>query len=65
LKGISGKINFYCPADNRKDFSSPIQVGADGTQFIPSQKIKTGRYQLQIDWQANGIGYWNEGILNI
>lgn len=65
LKGISGKINLYCPADNRKDMSMPIQVGTDGTQFIPSQKIHTGRYQLQIDWQANGIGYWNEGTLNI
>lgn len=65
MKGVSGKINFYCPADNRKDFSTPIQVGADGTQFISNRKIKAGRYQLQIDWQANGIGYWNEGILNI
>lgn len=65
IKGISGKINLYCPADNRKDMSVPIQVGSDGTQFIPSQKIHTGRYQLQIDWQANGIGYWNEGTLNI
>jgi hypothetical protein len=65
IKGVSGTINFYCPSDNRKDFKVKIQPDPSGIQLIPMQKIPAGRYQIQIDWQANGVEYWNEGTVNI
>jgi len=65
MKGISGQIYFYCPSDNRKDFKLDIQSSKSGSQFISTQKIPAGRYQLKIDWQANGVSYWNEGTVNI
>lgn len=64
-KEISGEINFYCPSDNRKDFKIKIQPDKSGSQFISTQKAPAGRYQIQIDWQANGVSYWNEGTVNI
>lgn len=65
MKGVSGEINFYCPSDNRKDFKLSVQPDPSGSQFISTQKIPAGRYQIQIDWKANGVGYWNEGTINI
>lgn len=64
LKGVKGKITFYCPADNRKDMSLAISADAHNRQFIPTDRIATGRYQIQFDWQANGTPYWSEGIVN-
>lgn len=65
MKGISGQIHFYCPSDNRKDFKIKVQPNQSGIQFIPTQKTPSGRYKIQIDWQANDVAYWNEGIVNI
>ncbi|MEZ4904912.1 MAG: FixH family protein [Spirosomataceae bacterium] len=61
LKGISGIVYFYCPADNSKDFKVNIQPDGTNSQFISTQKAAKGRYKMQIDWQANDKGYWNEG----
>lgn len=65
LKNISGFIYFYCPSDNRKDFKLPVKTDLQLIQHIPTQNIPSGRYRIQFDWQANGTGYWNEGIINI
>ncbi|WP_428659128.1 FixH family protein [Runella sp.] len=65
LKNISGVIYFYCPSDNRKDFKVKIQPNSQFSQHIPTQTVRAGRYRIQFDWQANGVGYWNEGILNL
>jgi hypothetical protein len=63
LKGIEGKINLYCPSDNRKDFSVAITPNAQHQQLIPAAKIATGRYQIQFDWTHNGTTYWNDGTI--
>jgi len=65
LKDISGTIHFYCPSDNRKDFKVQIQTNGVNGQFISTQKAAAGRYKIQIDWQANGVAYWNEGIISL
>ncbi len=62
---IHGKVYFYCPSDNRKDISFPITTDENMQQVIPFSKLSPGRYQIQIDWKANGETYWNEGIVNI
>ncbi len=64
LKNLSGTIHFYCPSDNRKDFKLAVQPDLQHTQLIPIQNIPAGRYRIQFDWQANGVLYWNEGIVN-
>jgi len=63
IKGIRGKGRFYCPSDNRKDFSFDIEPDAQYQQLIPSNQIPEGRFQIQFDWQANGITYWHEGVI--
>lgn len=65
MKGVSGEVNFYCPSDKGKDFKVTIQPDASGSQFVSTQKAAAGRYKMQIDWQAKGVGYWNEGIINL
>lgn len=63
--GISGKIKLYCPADNGKDTEFSVQPDSTLQQLIPASKLRAGRYQLQIDWQADTATYWNEGVIVI
>ena len=65
LQGITGTINFYCPTDNRKDFSVAIAPDSHNQQVVSMAKNATGRYKLQFDWEASGKAYWNEGVVMI
>lgn len=64
-RNLTGEIRLYCPADNTKDVSFPIEPDAAGVQLIPIENIKNGRYQLQLDWAKDGSTFWNEGVINI
>jgi hypothetical protein len=59
---ISGKINLYCPSNDKNDRSFVIN-STDNEQFIPFSKIPQARYKVQIDWTCGGITYWNEGVI--
>ncbi len=60
---ISGKVKFFCPVDAKKDISFPIEADADGKQVIALDQVKNGRYKLQINWEANGLEYYKEGVI--
>ncbi|MFA7472603.1 MAG: FixH family protein [Spirosomataceae bacterium] len=62
---IGGNVILYCPSDNRKDRSFPIQLGENHTLRIPKTDLEPGRYRLQVDWSVNEVTYWHEGVINI
>jgi hypothetical protein len=62
---ITGKVKFYCPSDNRKDKEFAINPAADLSQLIPATQLASGRYKLQVEWQADSTTYWNEGAIVI
>ena len=64
-KGISGNIILYCPADNRKDATFPISLDSEAVQKIPRSEIEKGRFHLQVDWAADQVTYWDEGMISI
>ncbi len=61
---ISGRINMYCPSDNRNDRHFAIQAN-NGRQTVALSEIPAGRYKIQIDWQGGSETYWNEGVVVI
>jgi hypothetical protein len=60
---ISGKVQFFCPIDAKKDISFQIETDPNGKQTIALDQVKTGRYKLQISWEANGLEYYKEGVI--
>jgi hypothetical protein len=60
---ISGKVQFFCPVDAKKDISFQIETDPNGKQTIALDQVKTGRYKLQISWEANGLEYYKEGVI--
>ncbi|WAC14075.1 FixH family protein [Dyadobacter pollutisoli] len=61
-KSISGKINLYCPSNDKNDRSFAI-ASTNNEQFIPFSNIPQGRYKVQFDWKSGETTYWNEGVI--
>jgi hypothetical protein len=61
---LSGTIKLYCPANDRNDREFAVNA-TGGMQIIPLAQVPAGRYKVQIDWQADGTSYWNEGVARI
>lgn len=65
MKNIKADILFYCPSNSDKDFSVCIAPGADGSYNLRSEKFEKGTYNMQVNWSAGGITYYNEGAIHI
>src|SRR4051812_22656910 len=52
-KQVTGKINLYCPSNDKNDRHFLISSKND-RQFIKSTDIPAGTYKLQIDWKSGG-----------
>lgn len=63
--GLSGKVHFYCPANNLKDSKFEVGADTDHRQLIPLASLKPGRYLIQIDWKNGETAYWNEGVITV
>lgn len=54
---ITGIVHIYRPSDQALDFEQDILLDENYTMTIPLYKLKTGKYELIIEWQANGQPY--------
>ncbi len=57
---LSGKINFYRPSDSQKDISFKIGANSKNLQLFSTRNLLVGKYIVQIEWQYNGIEYYQE-----
>jgi hypothetical protein len=62
---IIGKIYFYRPANDKKDFVINIKPDTASIQNIPINKFDKGMWKIKIDWSAKNNNYYNEKILMI
>lgn len=60
-----GKIHFYCPANSHNDRRIQLKPDAQKTARIALASLPTGHYNFQIDWEAGGQTYWNEGKVDV
>jgi hypothetical protein len=56
----SGEIHFYSPVEEKRDLTLKVQPDSSYLQKVELSTLKTGRYQLKIDWEAKGTGYYQE-----
>ncbi|MGZ3900705.1 MAG: FixH family protein [Bacteroidia bacterium] len=64
-KEISGEINFYCPADSKKDISFKMMFNKEGKQVISKSKVQRGIYKLRLSWNVSGKSYFKEEVITI
>lgn len=64
-KKVKAEILFYNPAEAKKDFTVNCSPDPTGLCEVNSEKFRHGIYQMKIDWNADGVSYYNEGTINI
>lgn len=52
--GAKGRIEFYRPSDAKLDFSAPLLVDGDGSQWIGASEMKPGLWKVRLSWAAQG-----------
>lgn len=62
---ISGTIFLYRPSDEKLDFELPIEIDSSKNQLIPTDKMITGQWKIQVDWTADTNRYFNNKILMV
>ncbi len=60
-----GEIEFFRPADGRKDFKIALSTDESGKQAIPTEGLDNGLWRLKIDWKSNDKNFYNEQRIKI
>jgi hypothetical protein len=58
--GSNGKINFYRPANARKDFAVKLEITNVESQSIPVVNLDRGLWVVKVSWNKDGKGYYKE-----
>jgi len=53
---IKGKIFFYRPSNKNLDFNFPIVLSSNNL-LIPNNNLLEGRWDINIDWNYEGVNY--------
>jgi hypothetical protein len=61
----SGYINFFRPSNAEFDQKTEFKNDTLSNQIINIKKLNKGIYKMQIDWKAEDMEYYNEGIIQI
>lgn len=64
-KNVKAEILFYNTVEAKRDFSITCTPDSTGVCDVSSEKLSHGVYQMQIDWSAGGVSYYNEGVIKI
>ena len=59
-QSVSGKILFFRPSDNSKDFQVPIKVNENQQFLFPTKSLASGLWHVKVDWSNNGKDYYKE-----
>jgi nitrogen fixation protein FixH len=60
VRGAQGTVTLYRPSDSRADRTLPLQLGADGVQHVPLDRLAAGRWVVQVRWSSAGRDYYVE-----
>ncbi|MFN8321696.1 MAG: FixH family protein [Chitinophagales bacterium] len=64
-KNVKAEILFYRANNSNQDFKMNALADSTGSCLITSDKFEKGVYQMQIDWTAEGVSYYNKATINI
>ncbi|MCW5907154.1 MAG: FixH family protein [Chitinophagales bacterium] len=64
-KSIKADVLFYKPSNAKQDVTLSCVPDSKGICLLGSGKLSKGAYQMQIEWSADDVTYYNEGTVNI
>lgn len=62
---ISGELLFFRPSDKRLDVRVLLELDSSGIMVIPTDTMRPGIFNLQIEWKANGISMYSEETIKL
>ncbi len=62
---IKGKINFFRPSEKRLDFSALLNCDSQNKQAFPMHKMASGKWKIQVTWEAGSKKYYFEQVIFI
>lgn len=62
---IEGSALLFRPSDAKQDKVLALNVEANGDYSIPAKGLEKGLWRLEVEWNANGISYYDEEVLFI
>ncbi|MCC6460501.1 MAG: FixH family protein [Saprospiraceae bacterium] len=65
LGPAAGTVKCFRAAVVKDDFVVDIQTGPDGQMRIPAAALNKGLWHFEMDWQAQGVPYFNEAVVSI
>lgn len=64
-KKVKADILFYRANNSNQDITLSVAADSTGICTVSSDKFERGVYQMQIDWNADGVSYFNKATINI
>jgi nitrogen fixation protein FixH len=62
---VSGALTFYRPSDVGADRVVPLRLDANGVQRVSLDGLASGRWILEMAWQAQGRHYYREEAVHL
>ncbi|RMF23875.1 MAG: hypothetical protein D6765_12475 [Bacteroidetes bacterium] len=65
LPGPTGTVSLYRPDDKNLDLQLPLKVDDHNRMTLPTAPLKPGKWKVQVDWQSDGVPYFDEKVIFI
>lgn len=62
---IKGSVKLYRPSDSGNDQVIQLRPDKENAQVVSLNKMDKGLWRMQVSWQVDTSGYYNEDILFI
>ncbi len=62
---LNGKIYFYRPSDDSRDFTIDIEADSSSVQSIPTKNFIKGLWRVKVDWNGKGNSFLDKKIVMI
>ncbi|PJJ59747.1 FixH family protein [Hymenobacter chitinivorans] len=59
-QAVQGRVHFFRPSDQQRDFSLPLQFGPNQQQHINTSQMQPGYWRVRLDFTAGGQAYFVE-----
>ncbi|MFA5804691.1 MAG: FixH family protein [Melioribacteraceae bacterium] len=62
---LNGKIYFYRPSDDSRDFTIDIAADSSSVQSIPTKNLIKGLWRVKVNWNGKGNSFLDKKIVMI
>jgi len=61
----AGKIKCFRSSTVRDDMFLDIKTDPTGIMEIPAERLATGLWNIEVDWQGNNVPYFHETVVTV